>query len=413
MIQVFLSLLQPYEGAFSWLEATQALATGEGEKALPFLARAAELESNLPEPHNQVGNAYLALERWEEARDAFARALEADSENATAHLGMAIASSGLEDWDVVIDNALSATELFYFNPRAHFVLGNALAAKQDDELARTAYEVALKQAPGFSEAHEALAGLLQDRFGEEEAATNHRKAAELSREAAGQQRNAGELDPDQLQASIDKRRMNRPHPKSNGEDWSSVPPSEIITVVSGLPRSGTSMMMQMLDRGGMTPFTDGKRVPDPDNPKGYYEHEKATQLGRDQSWIPDVRGKCVKIVAQLLPMLPRNGEKYRIVFMDRDLREIARSQASMLERLGRSGGDLSETKLMSTLDSHVGGIEKWMSIHPNLQCIFVDYADVLKDPAGVASRLNAFFGGILDEQAMCTAVDPSLQRQRT
>lgn len=410
-VRKVLSLLQPFDGVFTWLEATQALATGNDDRAIPFLEQAAKIESKSPEPHNQVGMGFLQVEHWMDARDAFNRALDTDSENSTAHLGLAVASKGLGEWDTAIDHSLTATELIYFNPRAHLTLAGALRSSGDHEMARTAYEVAIKQAPGFAEALEELADLLEQDFQDPKSASNYRDAAKLAREAATEQRKVTEIDIDTLQAEINERRLDRPEAKGNSEDWSDVPSEEIVTIVSGLPRSGTSMMMQMLDRGGLDPFTDGKREADPDNPKGYYEHEKATQLGRDRSWIPDVRGKCVKIVAQLLPMLPKD-QKYRIVFMDRDLREISRSQGAMLERLGREGGDLSEARLMSTLDAHVRGIEKWMAHRPHVQCLFVDYADVLEDPRGVALKLNEFFGGALDEDSMCSAVDPALQRQR-
>ena len=170
------------------------------------------------------------------------------------------------------------------------------------------------------------------------------------------------------------------------------------------------MMMQMLHHGGLLPFTDGEREADPDNPKGYYEHEKSTQLFRDQSWIPEVRGKCVKIMAQLLPSLP-SDQKYRIIFMDRDLREIALSQQVMLDRLGNKGGDISDARLVATLDAQVAAVEQWMSRSQHIKCLFMDYGTALTEPARAASELNDFLGGGLDLAAMAAAVDPSLRRQ--
>src|SRR5438067_7880099 len=121
------------------------------------------------------------------------------------------------------------------------------------------------------------------------------------------------------------------------ERQESAPPadrSKVVTIVSGLPRSGTSMMMQMLAAGGIAAYSDGKRTPDEDNPRGNLEHEKATQLHRDTSWVREARGQVVKIVAHLLPYLPA-GEEYRIVFMHRALEEVTASQSAMLKRLGR------------------------------------------------------------------------------
>src|SRR5262245_40494991 len=107
-----------------------------------------------------------------------------------------------------------------------------------------------------------------------------------------------------------------------------------IIIVSGLPRSGTSLMMQLLDAGGVEVVTDGVRAADPDNPRGYYEFEKVKQVKRDASWLPGVRGKAVKMVSQLLLDLPPT-ERYRVVFMERDLAETIDSQERMLQRLGR------------------------------------------------------------------------------
>ncbi|MFZ9692122.1 MAG: sulfotransferase, partial [Phycisphaerales bacterium] len=152
---------------------------------------------------------------------------------------------------------------------------------------------------------------------------------------------------------------------------------------------------------------------DSDNPRGYYEHEKATQLARDASWIPEAKGKVVKIVAQLLSFLPRGPQtpRYRIVFMDRDLREIVKSQRAMLDRLGKSGGKLEPAKMMKTLDAQVAQIERWMRQRPDVECLFVDYAKVLADPRGEMARVAEFLGGS-DSDAMAAAIDPSLRRQR-
>src|SRR5436190_8775031 len=108
-----------------------------------------------------------------------------------------------------------------------------------------------------------------------------------------------------------------------------------IIVVSGLPRSGTSLMMQLLDAGGVEVVTDNLRSADADNPRGYYEFEKVKQVKRDASWLPGVRGKAVKMVSQLLLDLPPT-ERYRVVFMERDFEEMLDSQERMLRRLGRS-----------------------------------------------------------------------------
>ena len=90
--------------------------------------------------------------------------------------------------------------------------------------------------------------------------------------------------------------------------------TESVTVVSGLPRSGTSMMMRILEAGGMDVLTDQIRTADVDNPRGYYEFEPVKKTKDDPSWIPEAAGKAVKMVYQLLYDLP-DGFHYQILMM--------------------------------------------------------------------------------------------------
>ena len=172
------------------------------------------------------------------------------------------------------------------------------------------------------------------------------------------------------------------------------------------------MVMQMLAEGGLEPFTDTKREADSDNPRGYLEHEMATRIATDQSWMPDVRGGVVKIVAQLLQYLPR-GERYRVIFMDRDLRAVIKSQRVMLDRLGKEGGRLSDSRMMQTLDAQVALVERMLARRPDIEVLFVSYDDVVKDPVQEAGRIAEFLDDDLDVAAMHGAVDGSLRRQRT
>lgn len=406
-----LALLGPFNSTLTWLAATQAIAEGFGEQAIPLLDEAASHDSAYPDEYNQVGQCFLQLKEWKKAQACFEKAMATDDENASANLGMAIALQQQDLHDAAIDHALSATELLFANPIGHFTLGVPLVAVGEHETARTAFGTAISQAPNFLDAHLALANLLESSFDEADQAATHREfAARLVSDASAKAAAPPTLD--DVQTKTDHRRATRKQAGGNDADWSAVAKDDIITIVSGLPRSGTSMMMQMIDHGGLPPFTDGAREADADNPKGYYEHLKATQLARDQSWLPDAKGKCVKIVAQLLPLLP-DDQKYRVIFMDRDLREIARSQRVMLDRLGKEGSRLDDVRLMKTLDHQVAQIELFMHGRTSIQCLFVNYADVLNAPAEAAARLNAFLGGDFDETAMTAAVEPSLRRQRS
>jgi hypothetical protein len=172
------------------------------------------------------------------------------------------------------------------------------------------------------------------------------------------------------------------------------------------------MMMQILVAGGMIPYTDGQRAPDSDNPHGYFEHEQVIGLASSAAWVPEARGKVVKIVAPLLPRLP-NTENYRIIMMHRDLSEVIASQRVMLERLGRPGGALEENQLADSLAQQMEQVKHWCSGQSHVQVLYLDYADVLARPEEVCQHLADFLElASLDLAAMRNAIAPTLRRQR-
>lgn len=185
---------------------------------------------------------------------------------------------------------------------------------------------------------------------------------------------------------------------------------ETITVVSGLPRSGTSMMMRALAAGGLPVLADGLRQADEDNPHGYFELESVKRTVRDASWIAEARGKVVKVIARLLVDLPP-GERFKVVFMRRDLDEVLRSQRKMLERRCEPEGPPDE-EMRRLLLVHVLETEDWLRTRPEMETLYVSYNRMVAEPRPQAERLNQFFGGALDLERMVAAVDASLYRQR-
>jgi len=184
-----------------------------------------------------------------------------------------------------------------------------------------------------------------------------------------------------------------------------------ITIVSGLPRSGTSLMMQMLAAGGLPALTDAVRAPDESNPRGYLEFEPVKRLRTDQSWLPQARGKAVKIIHLLLRELPTDGRfVYRIVFMKRPVAEVLASQRAMLERQGKTSA--AEETLARIYPAQLAQIEAWLAEQPCFSVLPVEHGQLLADARSEADRINAFLGGGLDPAAMSSAVDPALHRQR-
>ena len=186
----------------------------------------------------------------------------------------------------------------------------------------------------------------------------------------------------------------------------------VIVVVSGLPRSGTSMMMKMLEAGGLPPVTDNLRTADDDNPKGYYEFERVKQMPKgDFSWLPEARGKVVKVIAALLPYLP-NTYTYRVIFMQRAMPEVLASQRQMLVRRGEDPDKIPDEVMANLFQKHLKQVDTWMSGQSNVQRLDVNYNEMLKNPAPFIAQVNQFLGGQLDVPQMAQVVDPSLHRQR-
>ncbi len=186
---------------------------------------------------------------------------------------------------------------------------------------------------------------------------------------------------------------------------------DVITVVSGLPRSGTSMMMQMLEAGGLEILTDNLRKRDDDNPKGYYELESIKRLGKDQSCLHDARGKVVKVISELLKyLLPQY--QYRVIFMRRKMEEILASQKQMLIRRGKPTDTVSEEKLAELFTKHLRLVTAWLDQQSNIDVLYIEYNALLQDPGEHIQRINEFLGNTLDVQEAAAIVDKTLYRQR-
>jgi hypothetical protein len=183
-----------------------------------------------------------------------------------------------------------------------------------------------------------------------------------------------------------------------------------IIIVSGLPRSGTSLMMQLLEAGGVEVVTDNLRTADADNPRGYYEFEKVKQVKHDASWLPGIRGKAVKMVSQLLLDLPPT-ERYCVVFMERDFPEMLDSQERMLQRLGRAA--VPREAIIPAYTAHLERVHHWLQHQAHVAVLRVRYKTLVERSNTEVARVNEFLGGRLDVSRAVGAVDPSLYRNRT
>jgi hypothetical protein len=188
--------------------------------------------------------------------------------------------------------------------------------------------------------------------------------------------------------------------------------AQFITIVSGLPRSGTSMMMKMLEAGGIPPMTDQIRTADEDNPKGYYEFERVKKMPEgDTAWVAEAHGKAVKVISALLEHLPP-GYSYTVIFMQRKMEEVLASQKQMLVRSNKPADKVSDEKLAEMYMKHLARVQSWLAAQPNFSVLYVDYNAMVSDPARHIEQISRFLGDQVDAGKMAGVIDPNLYRQR-
>lgn len=187
--------------------------------------------------------------------------------------------------------------------------------------------------------------------------------------------------------------------------------SSFVTIVSGLPRSGTSMMMRILHQGGMETLTDHAREADQDNLKGYYEYEPVKRTAKDSSWVAGAEGRAVKVIYRFVQYLPSDHE-YRVVLMRRNITEVLLSQKKMLQRLNQPGGGLSDEQMARAFMRKMEALEVWIDRQPNMARLDASYNAILAEPAFFCESLNTFLGQGLNVGAMTEAIDRSLYRNR-
>jgi hypothetical protein len=186
---------------------------------------------------------------------------------------------------------------------------------------------------------------------------------------------------------------------------------DFVTLVSGLPRSGTSMMMKMLEAGGMEVLADHVRAADEDNPEGYYEFERVKKIEHDQAWLDDARGKVVKMISALLKHLPAT-HRYKVVFMRRRLEEVLASQRQMLIRRSKPTDATSDEKMAAFFTNHLQRTEQWLAEQPNIEVLYVSYNDLMQDPDAHCADVVRFLGLPLDPARMVSVASDRLYRQR-
>jgi tetratricopeptide (TPR) repeat protein len=304
----------------------------------------------------------MQTNKFEDAKEAFEKALDFEVDKAKFHQSLAECLIRLGDYEEAADHALTSIELVKYFPEAHYTLGEALEKLGDLENAKKAYDTATKLKPQ----------------------THHRAEKAIE--------NVDEKLTKQLEL-IDK--TDYKYRKDQ------------IVIVSGLPRSGTSLMMQMLNNGGVEVLTDQNRKADDSNPKGYFEYDPVKSIHKDNSWLEMAKNKSVKVVAPLLKFLSPKY-RYKVIFMNRDLSEIIKSQQKMIGK----DQDVLPIKLFEAYNKQLNQVETWKQKEPGVELIYVNYKDVLNNPEETLKKVTSFIGLDLNTTEMMECVDKSLYRNK-
>jgi tetratricopeptide (TPR) repeat protein len=398
--------------AFAFLEGSLLHLEGRHNEALAALGRAAEVQtSNRPGLYLKMGEVGVSKRDWAVAAEHFAKATELDPLNAQAHFGLARVAAHRGDWAVAAEEAMASAGQHYYHAPAHYLAGCAFWKLRQTEQALACLERAIAINPVYPAAHRTLASFHRQERADWPAHLRHRRLAREATQRIVEQRAAG------LPRDL--------HPMEVRETFGTVedspdttppilpPLAETIVVVTGLPRSGTSMLMQMLQAGGVPALADDHRPADASNERGYLEFEGAKKLATDASWVAGAKGQAVKLVAQLVPGLPRE-HVYRFIMIHRSMAEVIASQKKMLQRLGKPGAAISDEALQRAFHQQVTQV-RTLLMHlrkqGTLDVLDLKYHDVLRDPRAATAQLATFLGAPFDIEAAAAAVAPNLRHE--
>ena len=399
------SVAEPRPAVIDYLTAQLHIAAHRYEEASRVLERVTAAHLVRPGLLLEAADLCLRMRRWRQAQEVYEKAIEVDPDDVNAHVGFCKLRLRQKKFDSAAHAALDALERDSHHPLAHYLLGLALSGKKEYGPAAEAFRAAIANNPNFPQAHLRLASLLEQHFGNADAAREHRRRASRMRKGRPS-----------IPAEVTHRApaaANPPGPPLSVCKVETAPLAESIVVVTGLPRSGTSMVMQMLAAGGMSVLSDGLRQADEDNPRGYFEFEPAKNLSRDARWLHQAKGKVVKIVAPLLARLP-GGLPCRVILCERNLDEVLDSQEGMLVR--RNGSPTPPRRRGMLKDEYsrtLVRLQAMLARRPQTELFVLVHSDVLSQPLSAAQRLNHFLGGGLDIQKMAAVVDPDLHRNRS
>jgi predicted AlkP superfamily phosphohydrolase/phosphomutase/tetratricopeptide (TPR) repeat protein len=380
-------------------EADILLKRGKYAKALELYEKI-EKKSRSLGIYIQIGTAHLKLNNWLNAEKAFKKVISVNPELAAAHHGLGISYIERKEYDNGINHILESLALNHNNPSAHFLLGRALYELEEYRQASVSLEICLLMSPNMGIARNLLIEIYEKHLHQINKADVHKqffkqKSSPLKQTELSKKHKEIESRINSLETK------NEYNPALKYE-------SPVI-VVTGLPRSGTSLMMQILEKTGMPLFIDDKRAADENNPNGYYEHQWVKRLASDNSWLEQARGSAIKIVSHLLFYLPPK-HNYKLIFMQRNLKEVVISQNKMLSRNKKMDENTYPYNIELAYARNLEKAYGWIEKNHNVEVLFVDHAELINNPISVVEKLCEFLGVKTDIMMVASVVDKKLYR---
>ena len=400
-----------YIGGARLIQAYVALEKQEKKRALELLEQVQAEDPEAPMLLHYLTLAYVALHRWVDAESVARKILAADPASVQGHLALARCQIHQGKLDLAIETALDAISHDFSVARGHFLLGTALFQSGDWERAELALGRAIELGRGVdaAPAHRMLASIFSRR-GDQDRSTLHYLSSRSTRQGTAKQ-DPGKLAV--LRAGIAARAraregIRREQRAKNPVAGGLMPDLSEFLIVSGLPRSGTSLMMQILTAGGLQAMTDGLRGADSDNPEGYYEWEEIKTLPQNPNVIEKAHGKVTKVISALLPHLPPR-HRYKVIFMTRPASQIAKSQEVMI--LNRGGEIPDRGSMEDVLGEHSERVLGGLRSHPNVELLEISYPELVRCPDDVLKRLGDFLGtGFQSAKGVKSVIRPALFR---
>lgn len=394
-----------------------AFEQGRTREAIEHFRAAGDAGAEIPELPVRLGFAWLKLRRWRDAGQAFESAIAIDPHNPLAWQGLGVSQLRRREVEEAAHSLLTAIGYRHDAPQPHYWLGVCLVQLGQRRRAIQAFRTALSFQPPLRAAHRWLAALYADpRSGPDADAAEAAAQREASREALKQGRERRQRTEATRQEArhraIDRADARR---AANAGSATAAPREKAVkgltlNIVSGLPRSGTSLMMQMLAAAGVPVMTDAERKPDEDNPEGYFEWEEIRNVAGDPGILRKAAGKTCKVISMLLPALPPDN-RYRVIFMDRPVAEVAESQRKMIERRGTQAA-ADPGRLARELALHRDRILNGLRRSRHFEVLVVDYPGLIREPEKWVPRIAEFLGGVPEPARMYEAIRPALYRNR-